>query len=254
MAMLSAERAEGAPSGDLVAFFGRFKTDRRWALLIGVVNLLGIAYGFYYYVRQFGLTPLGFWAFVPDSPLAVLWAQLALLGWWALPVRRRGADAPRWLDALDGLAWVGNAQVGLWTVYVLVVYADSMGTWRLIEYPLGIAGPSLNAVLLVGHAAMAALGAIFLHGLRERVRARPARFLPALLAPLTYYLVNDVLDYWGPDYLGAGCGLRPITVPCEGALEPWLAGVTVGLTLLSTLVLALVIRPKRRGGRTAATD
>lgn len=237
MATLNAQADEPttAPAQGLLAFFGRFKEHARWAVLIALVNFVGIAYGFYYYLEQFTLTPVWLWPFVPDSPLAVLWAQLALLGYWALPHHRRGKDTPRWLDALDGLAWVGNAQVGLWTVYVLLVYADNFGTYTL----------NLNTILLAGHAAMVLLGAIFLWGLRQRVQAQPRRLAWALVPALLYYGVNDALDYFGPDHVGRGCGLRPMTVPCDLGLEPLLAGVTIALTLASVLALALVVRAKQ---------
>jgi uncharacterized membrane protein YpjA len=255
MASLTAdddETAAGAARRDWVAFFGAFKTAPGWAVLVALVNLVGIAYGFYYYLEQFAITPAWLWPFVPDSPLAVLWAQLALLGYWlhrrrrAAPTSTRAARPPgRWLDALDALAWVGNAQVGLWTVYVLVVYADRMGTWNTQTYPGGFEGPSLNAILLVGHAAMVGLGLLFLHGLRTRIQREPRRLAWALGVPLAYYLVNDALDYFGPDFLGRGCGLRPITVPCDPALEGALAATTFGLTLATSFFLMVVVRPRR---------
>lgn len=201
----------------VVAFFGRFKTTPVWALAIGAINLVGIAYGFYYYRTQFAATPVWMWIFVPDSPLAVLWAELALVAWWA---RRKPG-------VLDALAFIGNVQVGLWTVYVLLAYADDFGTYTL----------NLNTILLAGHAGMAVLALIYLQGLRQRHREAPrAAWLAIGLATL-YYLVNDLLDYFGPDYLGTGCGMRPYTVPCDAAAEPALTLVTFGLTLLGALAL-----------------
>lgn len=214
-----------------VAFFGRFKTARGWALLIALINLVGIAYGFYYYVEQFQRTPLWLWPFVPDSPLAVLWAQLALIGYWL------GWRA----GVLDALAYVGNVQVGLWTVYVLLAYADQFGTYTL----------NLNTILLAGHAAMAVLALIFLQGLRREREVAPRRAWLAVGLAAGYYLVNDALDYFGPDHSlrQLGCGLRPYTVPCLPDKEGLLTAVTFGLTLLGVATLALAMRSGTKPGR-----
>lgn len=228
---------------DLLALFGWFRTSPPWVLLIALVNVVGIAYGFFYYREQFAITPWWLWPFVPDSPLAVLWAELALLGGyvWA----RRGKTPGRWLDSLEALAWIGNAQVGLWTVYVLVVYGDRMGTFETETWPGGFQGPSLNMVLLLAHAGMVLLGLLFLHGLRERARAAPGRLALAATVAGGYYLVNDALDYFGPDYVGRGCGLRPYTVPCDPALESALTATTIGLTLAALAFLLVAARPRR---------
>jgi len=217
---------------DQVEVFGYFKKHRWWALLIGVINLVGIVYGFYYYRDQFAGTPWFFWLFVPDSPLAVLWAELALLAYW---LKRPSAT-------LEALGYVGNVQVGLWTVYVLLAYAPSFGT---LDFLSG-GTLSLNTILLVGHAGMAALALILLEGLRQRREAGLSRVAwVGIAVAITYYLVNDALDYFGPDYTGFGCGLRPLTVPCDLSMEPTLAAVTFGLTLLGAVTLTVFTRPRR---------
>ncbi|MEA3202129.1 MAG: hypothetical protein QOE90_3557 [Thermoplasmata archaeon] len=214
---------------------GWFKRTPGWARLIGAINLVGIVYGFYYYWRyqQFQQTPVALWIFVPDSPLAVLWAELALVAYW---LKRR----PGWLDAL---AFVGNVQVGLWTCYVLVAYAPYMGTFDFSH------GVPLNLVLLGGHFGMAVLGLVFLQGLRDEGRLGRGRVLAALAIAATYYLVNDALDYFGPSFYPgtAPCGMRPITVPCiPGGPETGLTLVTFGLTLAGLAALAWVAWPRPR--------
>lgn len=226
-----------------VAWFGWFKVAPFWALVIALVNLVGIAYGFYYYVPQFVETPPALWLLVPDSPLAVLWAELALAAYWIHRWRAgRGAasgEAPGLTAAtLDALAFVGNVQVGLWTVYVLLAYAESFGTYTF----------NLNTILLAGHAGMAVLALVFVAGMRARMEARPAVQWAGIGLAAAYYLLQDAVDYFGPDFLGKGCGMRPHTVPCDPALEGILAAVTFGLTLLSIAVLAALVRP-RGGGR-----
>lgn len=210
--------------------FGWFKERRGWAVLIALVNFVGIAYGFYYYLPQFRVTPVWLWIFVPDSPLAVLWAELALVAYW---LRARPG-------VLDALAFVGNVQVGLWTVYVLLAYASDFGTLDFLDgKPV-----DLNTILLVGHAGMALLALIFVKGLRERGAASPRALWMAVGGAGAYYLANDLLDYFGPDFAGTGCGMRPYTVPCRAASEPALTLVTFGLTLASLAALAWLARPR----------
>lgn len=216
-----------SPKAAFVGFFGSFKEHRAWAALIAAINLVGIAYGFYYYRAQFAVTPGWLWWLVPDSPLAVLWAELALAAYWFLPRQRR-----RWLW-LDAMAFVGNVQVGLWTCYVLLAYETQFHT---LDFLQGEGPVSLNTVLLVGHFGMAVLGLIYVKGLRQ------AQAWWALGVAAAYYLVNDIVDYFGPDHLGTGCGLRPYTVPCDAAKEPALTVVTFALTLGSLALLAWLMR------------
>ena len=213
----------------IIDFFGFFKEHKAWATFIALVSLVGIAYGFYYYGAQFAVTPIWLWWLVPDSPLAVLWAEAALLSYWLL--RKR----PGWLDAL---AFVGNVQVGLWTCYVLIAYEDTFHTLDVFQ---GEGPITLNTILWIGHLGMAALAMIFVKGLRQRAREAPRAAWLAVGIAAAYYLVNDAIDYLGPDYRGSGCGLRPHTVPC-GAGEPLLAAVTFGLTVASVGALVWLMR------------
>lgn len=204
--------------------FHFFKADRRWALVIALVNLVGIAYGFYYYQKQFASTPAWLWWLVPDSPLAVLWAELALLLYWL--GRKPGV--------LDALAFIGNVQVGLWTCYVLLAYEDAFHT---LDFAQGEGPIVLNTVLWFAHLGMAVLALVFAWGLRERAAREPRAVAWALGLAAAYYLVQDVVDYWGPGFANEPCGLRPYTVRCDGR-EPVTAAVTLGLTLAAAGWLA----------------
>ena len=220
-----------------MAWFGSFKVHAGWALVVALVNLVGIAYGFYYYAPQFAQTPAPLWPFVPDSPLAVLWAEAALALYWLWRWRGGAGERPGVLAAtLDALAFIGNVQVGLWTVYVLLAYADAFGTYTL----------NLNTILLLAHAGMALLALIFVAGMRARFAQTPGVQWAGIALATAYYLVQDALDYFGPDYLGKGCGMRPHTVPCDPALEGMLTLVTFGLTLASAALLVTLARPRRR--------
>lgn len=228
-----------------IGWLGRFKTTPGWAFAVGALNLAGILYGFYDYLPQFARTPAVFWPFVPDSPLAVLWAQLALLAYWAHRWRGRRGEPPGVVAAtLDALAVLGTVQVGLWTVYVLTAYAGAFDTFAL----------NLNSVLLVAHAGMVGLGLLYLQGVRLRARARPRVQAAGLALATAYYLVQDALDYFGPDFMDRGCAMRPHMVPCDPRLEAALAGVTFGLTLAVAAGVALWLvldRGRGRGDRSA---
>ena len=219
-----------------VDLFGWFKEHRGWAALIALVNLVGIGYGFYYYGAQFSVTPVWLWWLVPDSPLAVFWAQLALVAYWLVP---RG-EKRVWLW-LDALAFIGNVQVGLWTSYVLLAYESD---FRTLDFLQGEGPVHLNSILWVAHLGMVLLALIFVKGLRD------ARARWPILVGGGYYLLNDVVDYFGPDFLGRGCGMRPYTVPCDAAKEPVLTAVTFALTIVTTAVLLWLCRPASNVGRT----
>lgn len=203
---------------DLLARLAWFKRNAAARRTILAIDAVGVAYGFYYYARyhQFELTPAWLWPFVPDSPLAVLWAFLALA---LLEVGRRSRS-------LEALAVVGNVQVGLWTCYVLAANWATMGS-------------PLNVVLWVAHLGMAAHALVFLDDLRADWRAARRAWL---LVPAAFYLVNDALDYFlaSVTYPGrAACpGISPITIPCNDGYAT-LAVVTFALTALGLLVAAL---------------
>jgi uncharacterized membrane protein YpjA len=162
----------------------------------------------------------------------VLWAELALAAYWLLPARARG----KWLW-LDALAFVGNVQVGLWTCYVLLAY-PGFGTLDFLQ-----GGPiRLNTILWVGHFGMAALALVYVKGLRD------ARAWWAVGVAAAYYVLNDIVDYFGPDFSQAatGCGLRPYTVPCIASHETTLALVTFGLTAAATAALCWLMAGRRQ--------
>lgn len=218
-------------------FFHQFKADARWRYAIMAVNLGGIAYGFYYYMPQFfgaprldvPATPWYLWIFVPDSPLAVLWAELALLLYC---FGKRSA-------IVDALAVVANVKVGLWTAWVMFQH-DLLPTsdlWTMVTH--------LNFTLFWLHLGMVALAFIFLHDLRGagwRVVAGIGAWL----------LVNDWMDYAFAGYESRGCvGLRPYTVDCDGI--GLTALVTVGLTVAVVALLAAFALQSPPGGRAGAT-
>ena len=135
------------------------------------INLVGTAFGFWYYLPQLSETPLVMWIFVPDSPLATLFIAGAF-GLWAMG---------RQNDYLTVLAFFGNIKHGLWTPWVLVVFAESF---------LAFTAPAMYTFLLVSHLAMV-VQAFVLH----RITDFP---LKAVGLAVAWYTVDLTVDYFIP--------------------------------------------------------
>ncbi len=135
-----------------------------------VVNLLGTAFGFYYYGFQFARTPVEMWLFVPDSPMATLFTAIAIASW--------KLDRPQgWLIAL---AFFGNIVLGGWTVWVHLAFYEQFG----------YLGEPMRQFLIWSHAAMV-LQAFFLH----RIGSFDVRTVG--VATL-WYAIDTVVDYFVP--------------------------------------------------------
>lgn len=143
----------------------------RLVWLVVVINLAGTAFGFWYYFPQFTETAPEMWLFVPDSPMATLFIAGAF-GLWAVG---------RSNDYLTTLAFFGNIKLGLWTPWVLVVFADSF---------LAFTAPAMYAFLLVSHLAMV-VQAFVLH----RITDFP---LAAVALAGCWYTVDLTVDYFIP--------------------------------------------------------
>lgn len=224
----AALRRESQRAGILegvLAWFAWFAANAWARRVIIAINLGGIAYGFWYYRYQFAVTPWYYWPLVPDSPLAVVWGTLALV---LIGANRRS-------PLLDGLAFVGNVEVGLWTAFVLAYY-DRV---RL---------PRLDFYLFWLHLAMVAQALIYVKGLRDGPRR--AAWI-AVAGSGAWYGINVVMDYWFTGFAFQGCaGLHPISIhslrdPCAGLdVVGW---VTLGLTVLAVGALAAMTLLGKRG-------
>lgn len=143
----------------------------RFVWVVVAINLVGTAFGFWYYLPQFSETPAIMWIFVPDSPMATLFIAGAF-ALWAMG---------RANDYLTALAFFGNIKLGLWTPWVLVVFADSF---------LAFTAPAMYAFLLVSHLAMV-VQAFVLH----RITDFP---LKAVGLALAWYTIDLTVDYFIP--------------------------------------------------------
>ncbi len=135
-----------------------------------IANLLGVAYGFYYYAPQLASTPNWLWLFVADSPISVALAAafftLALLG--------------KKNNLVTQLAVIANIKYGAWTVFVLLYYAD---------YFFSPTNALLYAIMFATHAAMVVQGAFIASF------ASASRVTTATALALAWFLTNDVFDY-----------------------------------------------------------
>jgi len=151
----------------------------RLAWPIVVVNLVGTLFGFWYYAGrrfsepfvagQLGATPLLAWPVVPDSPVATMFIGLSLAAW------KLDYDA-EWLHVM---AFFGCIKLGLWTPYVQYV-VNGLG-----EVPLW-----LYHFLIWSHLAMA-VEAFLIY----RYSDFPVW---AVAVATTWYLFNDIVDYFLP--------------------------------------------------------
>jgi uncharacterized membrane protein YpjA len=156
------------------------------AWLVVAANLVGTAFGFYYYLPQFGVEPPLAWPLVPDSPLATLFVALAFAAW------RLGRPN----EYLNALAFFGCLKLGAWTPFVLAVFHE--GFLATITPPpltplvFGAGGAvlAMYAFLFCSHLAMVA-EAFVVH----RFAAFPVR---AVAVAAAWYGLNDVVDYFVP--------------------------------------------------------
>jgi uncharacterized membrane protein YpjA len=199
----------------------------RLAWPIVIVNLLGTAFGFWYYSVQLAQTPLLMWPIVPVSPLATMYMGLSLAAW------RLGYRA-EWLHML---AFFGCLKYGLWTPFVQV-FLNGPGGIELWLYQF----------LIWSHFAM---------GVQAFLIQRYADFPVRAVGLATgWFVLNDILDYFvavlgGPHHTW----IRALAVP--GGFDRTLpafrhaAGAAVTLTVLAVFLARAtrVALLRRRAGR-----
>lgn len=190
----------------------------RLAVPIAVVNLVGTAFGFWYYRFQLADTAMVVWPLVPDSPIATLFIACSLLAW------RAGYD-PDWLHAL---AFFGCLKLGLWTPFVQLIVNGGPGALA----------PWLYWFLVVSHLGMALEG-FLIH--------RYATFsFGAVAGAAGWYWLNDTVDYFVPvagDLLHTYLRAEAVPTGYDHTVlaHDLAAAAAVTLTLLAT-VLALGTR------------
>jgi uncharacterized membrane protein YpjA len=194
------------------------------------INLVGTAFGFWFYAFETGQlldTPVVMWPWVPDSPAATLLAAAAF-GSWA-----RG-NSREWLNAM---AFFGNVILGLWTPFVLLVFADVY-----LQYQ----HPAMYMFLFWSHLAMV---------VQALVIYRISEFPPsAVTIAVAWYGLDLLVDFFVP-VVGEP---HHTVIPVERSAPMWLGADALGVvaagavtfTLLATY-LSLAIRSKKLERRLA---
>jgi len=196
--------------------------------LVVAINLVGTAFGFWFYAFETGQlldTPTVMWPWVPDSPAATLLAAGAFASW------ARG-NSREWLNAL---AFFGNLILGFWTPYVLLAFADTY---------LAYQHPAMYLFLFFSH-----LGMVVQAFVIYRIGDFPTEAVGVAVA---WYGLDLVVDFFVPV---VGEPHHTIT-PVERSTPMWLgadaldvvAAGAVLLTLLATY-LSLAIRSKKLESR-----
>lgn len=140
--------------------------DRRFLIVLFIINLIGTIYGYYWYRSQLKTTPDIFLLFVPDSPTASLFFTIFL---FLLIFKKH-------FPLVEALAIITLFKYGVWAVVMNL----------LTLWVNGELSPS-GYMLIASHAAMAIQG--ILYAPFYKIKA-----IHIILAAV-WTLHNDVIDY-----------------------------------------------------------
>jgi len=181
-----------------------------WPII--AINLIGVAYGIYYYLPKLLSTPVWLWFFVLDSPLPVFFAAVSFL----LLLQKKQNQL------LDALAAAWCLKWGVWSMLVIVSFPQTF---------LAPAVAFWYAILFFLH---------FLEALEGIIFSTKQKFSLAVLGiALLFSLTNDFLDYFSVHQTHADA------LPPE-ALAGWLPAATILLSFACVGVVFLLNRSKKR--------
>ncbi|ECB9581096.1 DUF1405 domain-containing protein [Listeria monocytogenes] len=140
--------------------------NRSFLRLLFFGNLLGAIYGYIWYIPQLQITEPRFWLFVPDSPTAILFFTLALVGF---------LGKKHW-HLMEALGFVCLVKYGLWAV--------GMNIFFMVDQGMLVWG---SVALILTHGFMAVEGILYAPFYRFRI----GHFMIAAV----WVFHNDVIDY-----------------------------------------------------------
>lgn len=140
--------------------------DRRFILLLFIINALGTIYGYIWYLPQLRETPPHFLLFVPDSPTASLFFTIFL---FLLLIKKTS-------PIIEALAVVTLFKYGVWAVVMNLLMLLTTGHLSMAGY-----------MLIFSHAAMAMEGLLYVPFYRFNNKH--------LLIVLVWTVHNDFIDY-----------------------------------------------------------
>tara|TARA_A100001037_G_scaffold306863_1_gene357652 strand:+ start:19763 stop:20548 length:786 start_codon:yes stop_codon:yes gene_type:complete len=179
------------------------------------INLIGTAFGFWYYLPQLSTEPYIMWPFVPDSPMATLFFALSL-GLWKM-----GKNSI-WISSI---AFIGCIKLGLWTPYVLLIFFSDFSYLHPLMYHF----------LFWSHLAMV---------LQAFLIFRYTSFtLASILVGFSWHIFNDVVDYFIPIFGSPHHTWLPSEI-VGGAISHTVPAhdlAAIGAIILTFISLALLI-------------
>lgn len=141
-------------------------SNKSFLLAVIICNLLGTAYGYYWYSSQLTITKPMFYPFVPDSPTATLFLTIALIAIYF------GKN----IGLVEALAFVTLIKYGIWAVLMNIFTFIVLGEVT-----------SIGLMLCISHGIMAIQAFLFL----PLFKIKPWH----LLVTIIWVFHNDVIDY-----------------------------------------------------------
>ncbi|WP_290774986.1 MULTISPECIES: DUF1405 domain-containing protein [unclassified Exiguobacterium] len=151
---------------------GIFTLLRHKAVLwiVGLINLAGTLYGYYWYEPQLATSKWYFYPFIPDSPTASLFFTIIVF-LWIFGRRSR---------LFEVLAFVTLIKYGVWAVVMNALMLNELGTSNAYLTTMAL-------MLMVSHGAMAFQALLFSPLMTFRVKE--------LVLVAIWVVHNDVVDY-----------------------------------------------------------
>jgi len=151
---------------------GIFTLLRHKAVLwiVGLINLAGTLYGYYWYEPQLATSKWYFYPFIPDSPTASLFFTIIVF-LWIFGRRSR---------LFEALAFVTLIKYGVWAVVMNALMLNELGTSNAYLTTMAL-------MLMVSHGAMAFQALLFSPLMTFRIKE--------LVLVAIWVVHNDVVDY-----------------------------------------------------------
>lgn len=140
--------------------------DKKFILLLFLINLFGTIYGYYWYLPQLEITPDIFLVFVPDSPTASLFFTIFLL---FLLFNKN-------VPYIEALGLITLFKYGTWAVVMNLLTLIIDGSLSPVGY-----------MLMISHAGMAIQGILYAPFYKIKLRH--------LVVAGIWTLHNDIIDY-----------------------------------------------------------
>lgn len=138
--------------------------------IVGLINLAGTLYGYYWYESQLATSKWYYYPFIPDSPTASLFFTIIIF-LWIFGRRSR---------LFEALAFVTLIKYGVWAVVMNALMLNELGTENATLTAMAL-------MLMVSHGAMAFQALLFSPLMTFRIKE--------LVLVAIWVVHNDVVDY-----------------------------------------------------------